>query len=62
MARKKRGFSVNDKSPTNGRFWEEYGREDAMKMRKPRGVGKMRMVRPKSYKPRRKSYRRRGRR
>lgn len=60
MARKKRGFSVNLKSPTAGRsaFWAGYAKRDDMKIRKPKG---MRMIRPISYR-RKKSVRRRARR
>lgn len=56
MARKKREFSVNLKSPTTGRgFWGKYARADDMKMKQPRKSG-LRMIRPKSYRPRRKRY------
>lgn len=60
MAKRKHGFSVNQKSPTSGRnsFWQGYARADDMKMRKPKG---MRMVRPISYRHK-KSVRRRTRR
>jgi len=56
MARKKR------QPEGESDFWRGYERADAMKIRKPRMGGTRSSVRPKSFRPRKKSYRRRGRR